>query len=302
MWILRRVSDLEDRSWGARRGHWSVTSPQGFLTALRSEIQSAKLPPDPALRGWGPWRPGLGGAAWAQHPQPCSRGGALLSVPHVLPLLSEMRIDAGETESRTTRPLAVHTRSDSDTQNSGAALHVVLLVLPDSSGRWPPQPSADLRPLTRRRRSGSRPAPPFEVCGEWREGRWGPCQTSASHASLDEPPVSPPPNAGPARSGLSAGVGAVLPVTQTQAGAALVGASACCPTASNPVARPGAAATHTAGSRHPLESQAEGCPAAWPFWGGLGRRPCALWPAVLCRPHCRWVLTGQRLRFSMMAT
>lgn len=214
---------------GARRGHWSVTSPQGFLTALRSEIQSAKLPPDPALRGWGPWRPGLGGAAWAQHPQPCSRGGALLSVPHVLPLLSEMRIDAGETESRTTRPLAVHTRSDSDTQNSGAALHVVLLVLPDSSGRWPPQPSADLRPLTRRRRSGSRPAPPFEVCGEWREGRWGPCQTSASHASLDEPPVSPPPNAGPARSGLSAGVGVVLTVTQTQAGAALVGASACVP-------------------------------------------------------------------------
>lgn len=229
MWILRRVSDLADRSWGARRGHWSVISPQGFLTALRSEIQSAKLPPDPALRGWGPWRPGLGGAAWAQHPQPCSRGGALLSVPHILPLLSEMRIDAGETESRTTRPLAVHTRSDSDTQNSGAALHVVLLVLPDSSGRWPPQPGADLRPLTRRRRSGSRPAPPFEVCGEWREGRWGPCQTSASHESLDEPPVSPPPNAGPARSGLSAGVGAVLPVTQTQAGAALVGASACVP-------------------------------------------------------------------------
>lgn len=34
---------------------------------------------------------------------------------------------------------------------------------------------------------------------------------------------------GPARSGLSAGVGAVLTVTQTQAGAALVGASACVP-------------------------------------------------------------------------
>lgn len=62
------------------------------------------------------------------------------------------------------------------------------------------------------------------------------------------PCFCPPPMPGPARSGLSAGVGAMLTVTQTQAGAALVGASACVPPSSKPAARLRAAATHTARS------------------------------------------------------